>query len=295
MLLRQIEYFQAVVECGSFYAAAEKCNVSQSAISQQIKKLEDELNVQLLTRHNRTFSLTPAGTHFYKKTLVLVSDMERMIRETKQISNGDSAVLRLGHYRGYHGSEFSEAVMDFSEKYPGVKLEIMTGSHEDIYYALQDGKIDIGLNDLRRAFSDAYNNLVLARSNTYIEISSRNPLCRLESLDVQDLRNIPCILYINSAAQEEEQRYYDEIMGLHGDFLFSETLQDARLKIITGKGYMPVDVIGESEWFDTAVSRIPLMRNGEPVQKIYGAFWQKTNSGFYVEEFADMLLARFRN
>ena len=43
MILRQIEYLQAVVECGSFHLAAQQCHVSQSAISQQIKKLEDEL------------------------------------------------------------------------------------------------------------------------------------------------------------------------------------------------------------------------------------------------------------
>lgn len=61
MLFRQIEYFQAVIETGNFYQAAEKCNVSQSAISQQIKKLEQELGVKLLDRHNRPFSLTPAG------------------------------------------------------------------------------------------------------------------------------------------------------------------------------------------------------------------------------------------
>lgn len=47
MLFRQIEYFQAVIETGNFYQAAEKCNVSQSAISQQIKKLEKELGVKL--------------------------------------------------------------------------------------------------------------------------------------------------------------------------------------------------------------------------------------------------------
>ena len=68
MLFRQIEYFQAIIETGNFYQAAEKCNVSQSAISQQIKKLEQELGVKLLDRHNRTFSLTPAGEHFYRKS-----------------------------------------------------------------------------------------------------------------------------------------------------------------------------------------------------------------------------------
>ncbi len=65
LLKKQMEYLQAVIETGNFYLAAEKCHVSQSAISQQIKKLEDELDVQLLDRHNRTFSLTPAGEHFF--------------------------------------------------------------------------------------------------------------------------------------------------------------------------------------------------------------------------------------
>ena len=59
MLFRQMEYLQAVVENGNFYLAAEQCNVSQSAISQQIKKLEDELGAKLLERHNRTFYLAP--------------------------------------------------------------------------------------------------------------------------------------------------------------------------------------------------------------------------------------------
>ncbi len=293
MLFRQIEYLQAVVEHGNFYAAADACHVSQSAISQQIKKLEEELEVQLLERHNRTFSLTPAGEHFYRKSLIIRGDLEQLIRETKRIDKKDAAILRLGYYKGYHGNEFSEAVAMFSEKYPTVEIKTMNGSHEDLYHALENDTVDLVLNDQRRAFSGAYNNMILSESTTYIEISSRNPLCHLDQLDVHDLKNIPCILVINPSGQEEEQRYYDEIVGLHGEFLFAETLQDARLKIVTGQGYMPVDVIGEQVWFDTAVSRILLTRNGEPIEKTYCAFWKKDNSGFYVEEFAEMLKSRF--
>lgn len=71
MLLCQIEYFQVIIENGNFYEAAEQCHVSQSAISQQIKKLEEELDVKLLERHNRTFSLTPAGNISIEKVLSL--------------------------------------------------------------------------------------------------------------------------------------------------------------------------------------------------------------------------------
>ena len=289
MLLRQIEYLQAVVENGNFYLAAEQCSVSQSAISQQIKKLEDELGVKLLERHNRTFTLTPAGEHFYRKSLIISGELKQLVRETKKIAANDNAILRIGYYKGYHGNELSEAVALFSEKYPAVDIKITVGSHEELYHAMENDTIDLAINDQRRAFSDAYNNEILAESRIYIELSSKNPLSKLSTLQTDDLRNMPCILVINQTGQKEEQSYYESIIGLQGDFLFADTMQEARLKIITGQGYMPVDVIGDQVWFDTSVSRIPLVRNQSPVKKTYCAFWKKDNSGYYIEEFADIL------
>ena len=293
MLLRQIEYLQAVIENGNFYIAAEQCNVSQSAISQQIKKLEDELGVKLLERHNRTFSLTPAGEHFYKKSLVITADIGQMIRETKRIADKNNAVLRIGYYKGYHGNELSEAVAIFSEKYPTVDVQITVGSHEELYHAMENNSVDLALNDQRRAFSDAYNNKILAESKIYIEMSTKNPLSKLSSVEASDLKNTPCILIINPAAQKEEQEYYESIIGLHGEFIFADTMQEARLKLITGQGYMPVDVIGEQAWFDTSVCRIPLCRNSEVIKKVYCAFWKKDNSGYYIEDFAEILSSCF--
>ena len=140
-----------------------------------------------------------------------------------------------------NGSELSHAIAMFSEKYPTVDIQITVGSHEELYHAMENGSIDLALSDQRRAFSDAYNNEILAESKTYIELSSKNPLSKLPNLDIKDLKNIP---------------YYETIVGLKGEFLFADNIQEARLKIITGQGYMPVDVIGEQIWFDTAVCRI---------------------------------------
>lgn len=295
MLLRQIEYFQAVIECGNFYLAAEECHVSQSAVSQQINKLESELGIKLLDRHNRTFSLTPAGEHFYRKSLVITGDLKQLIRETKWIDNNNNYyyALKIGYYKGYHGNELSEAVALFSEKYPTVDVQITVGSHEELYHAMENGSIDLALSDQRRAFSDAYNNEILAESRIYIELSSKSPLSKLQSIDVKDLKNSSCILVINQSGQKEEQEYYESIIGLKGDFLFADSIQEARLKIITGQGYMPVDVIGEQFWFDTAVCRIPLTRNNHPIKKVYCAFWKKDNSGYYIEDFAEMLKSEF--
>ena len=73
----------------------------------------------------------------------------------------------------------------------------MVGSHEELYRAMETDRVDLVLNDQRRAFSDRYNNEILAESRIYIEISSRNTLGRLEMIDVAELKNIPCILMIH--------------------------------------------------------------------------------------------------
>ena len=293
MLLRQIEYLLAVIEHGNFYEAAEQCHVSQSAISQQIKKLEDELDVQLLERHNRTFSLTPAGEHFYKKCLVITGDIGQMLRETKRIAANDSQVLRIGYYKGYNGNELSEAIASFSESNPTTHVQITVGSHEELYQAMENGSVDLALNDQRRAFSDTYNNLILAQSTLYIEISAKNPLSKLPNIEITDLKNTPCILVMNQTGQREEQEYYEGIIGLRGEFLFADTIQEARLKVVTGQGYMPVDIIGEKTLSDSTVCRVSLTRNGEPVRKTYCTFWKKENSNKQIEDFARILSSYF--
>lgn len=224
---------------------------------------------------------------------MIVSDIEQMKRETKRIADQNNAILRVGYYKGYHGNELSEAVADFSLKYPTVDVKIMVGSHEELYRAMENDKVDLVLNDQRRAFSDMYHNEILSDSHMYIEISNHNPLSRLDQIEISELKNTPCILVINSAGQQEEQTYYEDIVGIKGDFLFADSIQEARLKIITGQGYMPVDVLGNQAWFDSTIDRIPLVRNGEPVRKTYCAFWRKDNSGYYIEDFAKILKSMF--
>ena len=100
-MLKQLKYFQSVVRLGSFSAAAEENFISQSAISQQVQSLERELGFALLVRKNRSFSLTPAGEYFYRKSLLLTADCDRMC--------GEAASLKIGYLRTYAGGESSTA------------------------------------------------------------------------------------------------------------------------------------------------------------------------------------------
>ena len=292
-MIRQMKYFQSIVRNNSFSEAAEECHISQSAISQQLQALERELGFQLLERKNRKFSLTPAGEHFYQKSIILVADYEQLCRETAKIARDDKAVLRVGYLRSYNGGEFHQALEEFARKYPEVTVQIEHGNHEELYHLLISGQIDIAFNDPRRKFFDAYVNLILETTHSSIEISSASPLAALSKITPQELKNIPCILVTSPSQQETEREYYHNAVGFQGEFIFAENLEAARLLVISGKGFLPIEGNGQIMNFGTSITRIPLFQNGKQITRNYCAFWKKDNSGYYVEEFADILKSKF--
>ena len=256
-MLKQLKYFQLVVRLNSFSAAAEENYISQSAISQQIQALERELSFKLFERKNRSFTLTPAGEYFYRKSLLLTSDYERMCSD------------------------------------PDVAVSVEYGNHEELYSMLRSGQVDLVLNDQRRAFSDEYVNLILTTCSSYIEVSSQSKLACRKSIEPYELRDVPCILVSSQAQRETEQEYYQNVVGIQSGFLYAENLEEARLMVIGRKGFLPVEGSDAVPTMGTSIVRIPLMRGNEPIRRNYCAFWKKDNSGYYVEEFARILKAQF--
>ncbi len=294
-MLKQIKYFQAVVRAGSFSKAAQSCYISQSAISQQIQALERELGVTLLKRENRHFSLTSAGEHFYRQSLLLMADLDRLCKETKKIAQGEEFALRIGYIKGYGGAEFQVAVAEFTAKYPDIPIDMKNGNHEDLYELLRSDQVDLILSDQRRAFSDEYVNTILTVIDCRIEISARNPIAGFEYVNAGDLRRTPCILVASKDQRENERSYYQEIYGIESKFLFAENLEEARLMVVSGKGFLPIEGGGAPVQFAETIARLPLCRNGKPICRNYCAFWKADNSGYYIEEFAEILKEKFRS
>ncbi len=291
-MLRQIRYFQSVVRCGSFTEAAEECYISQSAISQQIQALEQELGVQLLERGSRKFRLTPAGEHFYEKSLILTADYDRLVIETVRISHRENPQLHLGCLKGYSGREFQQAVAEFAGQHPEVSIQVISGTHEELYEELISCRVDAVLSDQRRAFSDAYANHILARRPCFIEIAARSSLAGQKSVEVTDLKHIPCILIAPKNQRKTEQSYFREIIGIASEFIFAENVEEARLQVIGGKGFMPVEG-GETMPLGTTLSHIQLLRNGKPIYRNYCVFWNLADETEYIREFGKILRSQF--
>lgn len=289
-MLPHIKYFQAVAKYNSFSEAAEECHISQSAISQQVKALENELGFLLLKRKNRKFELTEAGEFFYKKSLVLINDYERICAQAAQIARQGGQVLRLGYLAAYGGGEFYRALAEFAQSYPDIEVKITGGTHEKLFQLLRTGEADLVFSDQRRAFSAEYANFVLAVKPCFIEIATRSPLVALDKVSLDDLKNTPCILAAAGAEQEAEAAYWHEVIGVQGEFIFAAGAEEADMLLITGRGYKICTEAASAGKQD--MRRIPLMRGDEAVTQTLCAFWKKNNANF-THEFAGILKGCF--
>ena len=291
-MIKQIKYFQAVVRYQSFSKAAQECFISQSAISQQIQALEKELGVKLLHRERRKFSLTPAGKIFYSKSLVIVSDFDRLCAEVLKTANGSAQELSIGYLRHYRGDELPKALIDFQAKHPEVSINLLSGTHEELYDYLRAGSIDIAISDLRRKPSEQYVNFFLAYGYFYAQLLGKNPLSQLQALTMDDLKNTPIILIAPQSQQPAEELFFREYLGVRSDFIFVENLEDVNLLVISNKGYFPIEFSLPPE-SGNHTKFIPLVHNGKQLYRKYYAFWRADSLKSYIEDFANILRQYF--
>lgn len=295
MFLRQIYYFTKVVEFNSFTEAAEECFISQSAISQQIQALETDLGVELIIRENRKFSLTPAGEYFYQYGILLLNEVERLKKETRKIAGNREKRIRIGYCKSFGMQELQQALAEFSQRHPETDIQIVNGNHEDLYDYLRNEDVDMVINDQRRALSNAYINYHLCTAYSFIEISTMNPLNKIDFLTIDKLKRIPCILIASKEQRENEQDYYQNTLGFHGSFIFAENLEEGRILVAGNKGFMPVE--GSKNFMQTGIPicRLPLVQDKSQIQRNYYGFWKRERDAEDVREFADILRTLLTN
>lgn len=288
MLLKQMEYFITVVETHSFTEAAQLHYISQSAISQQIKALENELGVQLLKREKRSFTLTEAGNYFYKQAKEIKKNVDSVVQKTREIEE-DQNILKIGYQRGIDGSEIRQAVLKFNHLYPDVQFEITRGTHEELYHMLLKENNCLVINDQRRKFHDDYVNYHLLHMDVYIEISKNHPLAKKEMIELDELDHETCILVSPVEQREHEREFYENIIGLKCHYLFADDLEQARLLVEMNRGFMPIEHAKKHDHPQNDIVMIPLVKNHKNIQRNYCAFWKKEKTNYYLEEFADIL------
>ncbi len=144
MELRQLKYFVEVGRLRSFSLASKSLFITQSTISQQIQKLEEELGVELLTRDTRHVTLSDYGEQFYPCAVQVLEEARAGVERIRDVGALKVGTLSVGATYSF-GPLFKRTVLDFYEQFPNMRLNLVIASKEELWQKLLDRELDLAL------------------------------------------------------------------------------------------------------------------------------------------------------
>lgn len=146
MELRHLRYFAVLAAEGNFRRAAERLHMSQPPLSRQIRLLEEELGVELLSRSGKRFTLTPAGRALASGAERLLERASALVREVQLHAPEGGARVRIGSVGSLVHSFVPELLVHLSHAFPELRFELKELSSDQQAQALRSGAIDLGFS-----------------------------------------------------------------------------------------------------------------------------------------------------
>lgn len=207
MELRQLSYFVSIAECGSFSEGSRRCYVSQSAISQQIKLLEEELGMSLFTRSSHHLSLTEGGKVLYPLAKKVLKDVEECHERISDFNGMLSGHLSIGltfslepHIRG--------AVVRFIRRYPNVKLNVWYKTLPELMRMLRVGEIDMAFGIKVEGEEEWVESKPVMSYRLCAVMRDTHPLSTRKQLSFKDLRLQHIVLPEASIRDQNAAEFY---------------------------------------------------------------------------------------
>lgn len=191
-MMSKYRVFCTVVELGSFTAAAERLNYSQSAVSQTIKTLEQELGTTLLSRQTHRLQLTRDGESYLPYLQEIAAAEGRLERRKAELSQLQTSELRLGTFTSVSRTYLPPRIQAFSARYPGVCFSMRQGEYNEIAQWLSDGRIDLGFTNM-----DAYppqEGQLLFEDRMIAVLPKSHPLAERAEISLKDLAGEPFLM-----------------------------------------------------------------------------------------------------
>jgi DNA-binding transcriptional LysR family regulator len=196
--LRHLRYFVTVAEELHFGRAAQRLNLSQPPLSQQIRKLEEILGFPLFTRTSRSVSLTNAGEAFLQRARRTLRNVQRDIDETRSIGRGEVGSLHIGFVGSGTLSTLPEIFRTYREAYPLVQLHLHESFTALVTEGLENGTLDAGI--LRDGDPVEGLNITTIFSERFVAVvPATHPCAKQKSISPAVLRGEPFVYYPRSA------------------------------------------------------------------------------------------------
>jgi DNA-binding transcriptional LysR family regulator len=201
--LRYLLYFATVAEQKSFTRAAEKLRIAQSAISHQIKTLEEELEVKLLLRTKRSVKLTAAGHAFLREANDILNRVEQSRLEVRRAAQGETGTLSIGFFKTGTLLFLPELIHAYHTHYPSVRIHLHEQTPSEQLEALKLGRIDVGFTrPLPKAQAARFVQERVYRDCVVAVLPDRHALACLRKISLEKLANENWVLVSRSTAPE---------------------------------------------------------------------------------------------
>ncbi|MEC1177147.1 LysR family transcriptional regulator [Metasolibacillus meyeri] len=183
----RFEIIAKVVELGSFTKAAEKLNMTQSAVSHAVASLESELNVSLLIRDRRKgIALTEVGQKVLPHIREILKRMESINQEIALVTNLETGNIRIGTFASASSCLLPKLLAKFQKKHPKIEFKFYEGTYEEITQWLSSGIIDIGFVVIGKS-NPSFDLIPLIKDNMVVAYHPEHRFRIKETVDMDDL------------------------------------------------------------------------------------------------------------
>lgn len=149
MEIRQLKAFLAIAEAKTFTAGARRVNVTQAAISMQIKQLEDEVGLQLFTRTPRRVIMTEAGEYLLERARKILREHDNALAEIAELAGAEHGRLRIGSASAeFATQQLPHILQSIRAKYPNADIAVTAGTSQKLVDKIMHGEIDIAFVSL---------------------------------------------------------------------------------------------------------------------------------------------------
>ena len=231
MNLRALQYFVKLSELRHFSRAAEACFVSQPTLSIQIKKLEDELGVQLVERSPRKIMLTPIGEEIAERARLVLSEVNQIQAVASRAGDPADGNLRLGLFPTLAPYLLPHVIPTIRNQYPNLKLQLVEEKTEDILKMLQQGELDAALLALP-INDDGLDMEILFEEPFVLAIPAEHPLGEKSRIALKDLNGSELLLLDEGHCLREHALEVCALAGAHERVDFHATSMETLRQMV---------------------------------------------------------------
>ena len=193
MELRQLKYFLKAKELLNFTEAAKILNISQSTLSQQIKQLEEELDILLFNRIGKRIILTEAGEMFSEYALQSIDKANQGLLLLKDLNNLNTGKITIGVIYSMR-IPFAKALIQFAKQYPNIKIQVVFGTTKDLLEKLELHHFDFILTFYENVKHPHLKYQTLLSSNMVLVAAKKSSLASRSSISLSEVAGLPLAL-----------------------------------------------------------------------------------------------------